>query len=64
MIMKFPAVVKPELSLPCSQDPVNGPYPESLETSPYSHTLLNPTLILIFSYHLRLGLPMFFKISD
>jgi hypothetical protein len=31
--------MKPEGSLPCSQQPATGPYPELDESSPHTHTL-------------------------
>jgi hypothetical protein len=46
--------MEPEVSLLCSQEPTNGPYPEPDESRPHP-TSLKPTQI--FSCHLRLGLP-------
>jgi hypothetical protein len=50
--------MKPGGSLPCSQEPSTGPYPEPGRSSPY-HRILSLVLrsILISSTHLRLGLP-------
>jgi hypothetical protein len=31
--------MEPESSLPCSQEPSTGPYPESDQSSPYHHNL-------------------------
>jgi len=33
-VKKFPAFMKPEGSLPCSQHPATGPYPEADKSSP------------------------------
>jgi hypothetical protein len=45
--------MEPEGSLPCSQEPSSGPYPDPDRSSPY-----NPILsILILPTYLRLGLP-------
>jgi hypothetical protein len=47
--------MKPEGSLPCSQEPTTGPYPEPDESNPHPYTVsLRPVLIL--SSGLRLGL--------
>jgi hypothetical protein len=46
--------MQPEGSLPCSQEPSTGPYPEPDQSNPH-HPILRP--ILILSTHLRLGLP-------
>jgi hypothetical protein len=45
-----------EGSLPCSQEPSPGPYPEPDRSSPYHPILSLFRSILILSYHLRLGL--------
>jgi hypothetical protein len=45
--------MEPEGSLPCSQKPSTGPYPEPDQSNPY-HPILS---ILILSTHLRLTLP-------
>jgi hypothetical protein len=41
--------MEPEGSLPCSEEPSTGPYPETDRASPY-HPILS-------KIHLRLGLP-------
>jgi hypothetical protein len=48
--------MQPEGSLPRSQEPSTGPYPEPDRSSPY-HPILSLRSILISSTHLRLGLP-------
>jgi hypothetical protein len=45
-----------EDSLQYSQDPSTGPYPEPDETNPHPQSYLSK-IILILSFHLRLGLP-------
>jgi hypothetical protein len=50
----------PEVSLPYSQEPSSSPYPEPERSSPYHPIPSRPISlrsILIFSTHLRLGLP-------
>jgi hypothetical protein len=60
--------MKPEGSLPWSQDPATGPYPESDESSPHHHTvfiyLFIYSFILMLFCHLHLALPhIFFSTS-
>jgi hypothetical protein len=47
--------MKPKSSLPFSQEPSTGPYPEPDQSNPY-HSILSLRSILILSTHLRLGL--------
>ena len=49
--------MEPKSSLTHSQVPATCPYPEPAWSSPYSHIPLPKRSILIFSSHLRLGLP-------
>jgi hypothetical protein len=49
--------IEPEGSLPCSQQPSTGPYPESDQSSPIPPHPMSLRSILILSTHLRLGLP-------
>jgi hypothetical protein len=50
-----PPFVEPESSLPCSHEPIAGPYPEPNETSPNART--SSRSILILFPHLRPSLP-------
>jgi hypothetical protein len=54
--------MEPEGSLPCSQEPSTGPYPEPHQSNPYHPTYLSK-IILIFSTHLLLGLFIGFLLS-
>jgi hypothetical protein len=47
--------MKPEDSLPCSQGPSTGPYPEPDQSNPY-HPISLRSILILFT-HLRLGLP-------
>jgi hypothetical protein len=49
--------MEPDGSLPCSQKPSTGPYPEPDQYNTYHHILSLLRSILILSTHLRLGLP-------
>jgi hypothetical protein len=54
-VKKYPAFfMEPEGSLPCSQKPATGPYPEPAESSSPHNP---PTSILILSSRLCIGLP-------
>jgi len=48
--------IEPEGSLPCSQQPVTGSYPEPDESSPYLYHH-NSRSVLLLSSHLLPGLP-------
>jgi hypothetical protein len=49
--------VETEGSLPCSQQPSTGPYPESDHPSPYHSFVFLPRSILLSYIHIRLGFP-------
>jgi hypothetical protein len=46
----FYALIKFEYSLPYSQEPETGPYPEPEDSSPHAYLIF-----LILSYHVDLG---------
>jgi hypothetical protein len=54
-LKNFPAFYGAQGSLPCSQEPSTGLYPESDQSIPYHPICLRS--ILTLSTHLRLGLP-------
>jgi len=39
LIEKFSAFMEPEVSLPCSQGPATGPYPEPVISNPHTPIL-------------------------
>jgi hypothetical protein len=49
--------MEPEGSIPCSQQPSTGPYPEPYHFNPHHPSLSLLRSILILSTHLRLFLP-------
>jgi hypothetical protein len=49
--------MEPKGSLPCSQEPSIGPYPEPDQSNPYQPMLLSLRSNFILSNHLHLGLP-------
>jgi hypothetical protein len=51
--MQFSAFLDREVSLPCSQEPATGSYPEPFECSQHLDILI---YVLILYFHLRLGL--------
>jgi len=54
-----------EGSLPCSQQPASGSYPEPGDLTPHTHTnSLSLRSTLILSSHLHLGLPTGLSHSD
>jgi len=53
---KFPTFYETEGSVPCSQDPTTGPYPEPVQYIPHADTLFLVSF-LILSSHLCLGVP-------
>jgi hypothetical protein len=56
LLKNFKKSMEPEGSLPCSQEPSSGPYPEADWSSPYNLNLsLYITILMLFT-HLRLCL--------
>jgi hypothetical protein len=53
-----------QVSLPYSQDPTIGPYPEPHETTPHLHTLSFYTHFNITPFYVRLSLSSGFVPSD
>jgi hypothetical protein len=49
--------MEPECSLPCSQEPSTGPYPEPDQSSPYHHILSLSKIHFNIIPHPRLSLP-------
>jgi hypothetical protein len=50
-------------SLPCSQEPATGPYPETDESSPHPHPIPQKSILILF-FHLCLDLirGLFFEV--
>jgi hypothetical protein len=49
--------MEPQCSLPCSQEPVTGPYPEPDESSSQHSILFLYKFVFLLPSHLCLGLP-------
>jgi len=56
--------MKPEVSLPCSQTLATGAYPERLASSPHLPHPIFLRSIIILSFHLCLGFPSDFFLSE
>jgi hypothetical protein len=53
--------MEPEGSIPCSQEPYTGPYPEPYQSNPHHNILSKINYNTV--HHLRLGLPSGFFTS-
>jgi hypothetical protein len=63
LVKKLPTFMELRGSLPCLQQPANGPYSEPDKSSPHPHNLLSLRSTLISSSHLQIIPPGGFFLS-